>query len=190
MQVEQEYELVDVGRIQPHPQNPRRGVVEAIDQSIEQNGWYGVCTVQKTTGYILAGNHRYKAAVARGAKQVPVVWKDVDDQTAMRIMLADNKTADLGTYDEATLLEVLASLDTLDGTGYGLSVAEELDGAEEGPEEASGDVPDDQYTPQYGVMVVVDSEEAQAALYEHLQPLISEGQEPWAEGAQLRVVAV
>lgn len=44
---------------------------------------------------------------------VPVVWLDVDDATAKRIMLADNRTADLATYDEQILAEALASLEGL-----------------------------------------------------------------------------
>lgn len=182
--IDQEYELVEVDRLKEHPQNPRRGVEDAIDESIEVNGWYGAVIAQKSTGYILAGNHRYRVAVRRGAESVPTIWRDVGDATALRILLADNRTADLGDYDEDLLTELLESLETLDGTGYGLSAvvdAEEANEAEGAPGEVPPDeVPDDVYTPQFGVMVVCDDEAHQEKVYEALD----------AQGYELRVVAV
>lgn len=184
VEFDQEYELVEVDRLKEHPQNPRRGVEDAIDESIEVNGWYGAVTAQKSTGYILAGNHRYRVAVRRGAEMVPTIWRDVDDETALRILLADNRTADLGEYDEELLTELLEGLETLDGTGYGLAAveaAEEAEKAERGPGEVPADeVPDDKYEPQYGVMVVCLDEADQERIYEKLS----------LEGYKLRVVAV
>lgn len=104
--------------IQPHPQNPREGDVGAISQSIEHNGVYRPVIVQKSTGYILAGNHTYKAMQALGINRIPTVQIDCDDQQAKRIMLADNRTADLGTYDDTILLDLLQEVDILEGTGY------------------------------------------------------------------------
>lgn len=186
MKIDQEYEVVPIGSIQEHPDNPRRGVVEAIDESIEHNGWYGACVVQRSTKYILVGNHRHRTAKARGATRIPVIWKDVDDETAMRIMLADNKTADLGTYDEETLDRVLSGLETLDGTAYGLAAviaAEESGEGEEGAEE----VPDDVYSPTFGVIVVCEDEERQRAVFEALTELSGSGE---FQDVELRVVAV
>lgn len=204
MKIKQEYELVkidgDSDPLKEHPRNPRRGNVEAIEESVEANGWYGAVVAQKSTGYILAGNHRYRVAVAKGAKEVPVIWHDVDDETALRILLADNRTADLGTYDEETLTELLEGLETLEGTGYGLGHLEVQLEAGNGSENGSGDtdsgvadaddIGDDRYTPQYAVIVTVESEEAQRALYEWLEPFLVEGQEKWANDAQMKVVAI
>jgi ParB-like chromosome segregation protein Spo0J len=95
--------------------------VGAIYQSIEANGFYGAIVAQRSTGYILAGNHRYKAAVEAGAKSVPVIWVDVDDETAVRVLLADNRTNDVASYDNAVLAEILTELAAgpgLEGTGY------------------------------------------------------------------------
>ena len=53
--------------------------------------------------------------------EVPVYWVDVDDATARRILLADNRTNDLATYDDAVLAELLTALaedDDLLGSGY------------------------------------------------------------------------
>jgi DNA modification methylase len=118
---EQEYAQASVKDLRPHPKNPRQGDVGAIHESIEANGFYGAIVAQKDTGYILAGNHRYKAAVQSGAKQVPVIWLDVDEATATRVLLADNRTNDRASYDNAALAEILAELAAgpgLEGTGY------------------------------------------------------------------------
>jgi len=104
-----------------HPSNPRQGDIGAIIQSIEANGWYGTLVAQISTGHVLAGNHRLQAAIHCGLDRVPVHWVDVDDDTAHRILLADNRTTDLSTYDEQALVDlllVMGATDNLDGTGY------------------------------------------------------------------------
>jgi hypothetical protein len=104
-----------------HPRNPRKGNVEVIAESIKVNGFYGVILTQASTGYILAGNHRWKGAKKVGMTHVPVMALDVDDDAALKILLADNRTADKATYDEAELAallkDVLAASD-LSGTGW------------------------------------------------------------------------
>ncbi len=114
-------EVVATDNLTPHPDNPRQGDIGAIATSIQHNGWYGTVVAQKSTGHVLAGNHRLQAARQLGMTEVPVYWIDVDDTTARRILLADNRTNDLATYDDdilATLLADLASTDDLLGTGY------------------------------------------------------------------------
>lgn len=115
---EQEYTTVPVKTLKPHPKNPRKGNVKAIADSIEANGFYGAVVVQRSTNYILAGNHRYKAAKQRGAKEIPVLFVDVDDDQALRILLADNRSADHGWYEMDKLAELLKGFDSLEGTGY------------------------------------------------------------------------
>ena len=120
-QVSQKYVRRKLDELHPHPANPRQGDVGAIHQSIEANGFYGAVIVQKSTGYVLAGNHRMQAAAHAGATSLPVIEVDVDDATATRILLADNRTNDLSTYDQdalAALLTQLAKAGELDGSGY------------------------------------------------------------------------
>lgn len=68
--------------------------------------------VQQSTGFILAGNHTYKAAVALKWKEVAATFVDVDDEQALRILLVDNRANDLAMYDDAALAEVLKYLDS------------------------------------------------------------------------------
>ena len=115
------YELVAVDAVRPHPRNPRVGDLAAISESISKNGFYGAIVAQRSTGYILAGNHRWLAAKKSGLTEVPVLWIDVDDRAAVKILLADNRTSDLGEYDDEALVGLLRELRTeedLAGTGF------------------------------------------------------------------------
>jgi len=118
-------ELTPIDRLIPHPDNPRRGDVAAIRRSIDASGWFGAVVAQRSTGRILAGNHRWRAARDAGATELPVIWLDVDDARARTILLADNRLADLARYDEPALLAALesarAECGSLAGTGFGPS---------------------------------------------------------------------
>ena len=120
--INQEHALVPVTDLQPHPRNPNHGNVEAIAESITSNGFYGAIVAQRRTGYILVGHHRYHAAVTSGAREIPVFWVDVDEHQALRILLADNRTAELAERDAEALAALLQELagddDGLTGTGY------------------------------------------------------------------------
>ncbi|MEV4472825.1 ParB/RepB/Spo0J family partition protein [Nonomuraea sp. NPDC049504] len=110
--------MVAVGDLEPHPDNPHRGDVDVIAESIAKNGFYGTVMVQKSRMRIIAGEHRWRGAKKRGLAEVPALVIDVDDDTATRIMLADNRTAEFGVYDEQVLAELLRGLDDFDGTGW------------------------------------------------------------------------
>lgn len=115
-------ELAPLDTVRPHPRNPRQGDTGAIHESIEANGFYGAIIAQKSTGFILAGNHRWQAAQQSAATEIPITWVDVDDDHALRILLADNRTNDLASYDENALAEILKEIHeahgNLIGTGY------------------------------------------------------------------------
>jgi hypothetical protein len=135
--VKQKYRMVETGSLIPHPQNPRQGDVGAIVESIWANGFYGTVAFQKGTRLIIYGEHRWKAARIAGLEEVPGVEMDVDDATAVRIMLADNRSNDLASYDDSRLFEILKEQigsDTLDGTLFGGDDVEELRRLLEGQE--------------------------------------------------------
>lgn len=109
---------VPIGSIRPHPDNPRRGNVAMIADSLKHNSQYKPLLVHRPTGHILAGSHRWRAAKQLGWDRISVVYTDVDAQTARAIMLADNRAADAGYTDDQAAFQILATLPTLEGTGY------------------------------------------------------------------------
>lgn len=114
-------EMVAASAIRPHPRNPRHSDVGGLVQLIRANGFYGRCVVQRSSGHILVGNHRYLAAREAGLTQIPVEWVDVDDEQALRILVADNRSSDLANYNDVLLAELLQEQRVrggLDGTGF------------------------------------------------------------------------
>lgn len=118
--------IVAIDSLEMHPDNPREGNVDVIAESIEVNGFFAPLICQRprdgrTLGRILAGNHRWLGAKRRGMKAIPIVWVDVDDVAAAKILVADNRTSDLATYENTVLARILkdiADADSLTGTGF------------------------------------------------------------------------
>lgn len=116
---QQQYDIVSVDELTTHPDNARRGDVDAIADSIDAHGFYGACIVQRSTGFVVVGNHRLLAARQRHIAKLPVIFIDVDDDEARRIMLVDNRSNDVAAYDDNALVALLQSLDgDLLGTGF------------------------------------------------------------------------
>jgi ParB-like chromosome segregation protein Spo0J len=113
-------EQIPIGSVRPHPENPRRGNIAAIAESLRINGQFKPILIHRPTGHIIAGTHTWKAAKRLGWKTIAAVFSDVDAPTAKRILLADNRAADGGWTDEAAAFDILATLPDLDGTGYTL----------------------------------------------------------------------
>lgn len=93
-----------------HPRNINQGDMTKIAESVEANGFWGGLVAQKSTGHVLVGNHRLRAAKEAGIVELPVFWVDVDDDHALRILLADNRIAEFGKRDEDALLAMLEEL--------------------------------------------------------------------------------
>lgn len=104
------YGMVAVDSVVPHPDNPRRGDVEAIGRSIEANGFFGALVVQESTRHILVGNHRWMGARAQGLAEVPAIIVDCDDAAARRILTVDNRAAELAEWDEEALAALLSGM--------------------------------------------------------------------------------
>lgn len=119
--ISNDYELVPITKLRTHPRNARRGDLDAIKRSLTAFGFYGTLTVQRSTGSILKGNHTFMAAVELGWTELPVTWADVNDADALDILIVDNRTAQLGSYDDAALADLLRDAQdrgTLDSLAY------------------------------------------------------------------------
>lgn len=106
-----------------HPDNPRQGDDDAVADSIDVNGFYGAIIVQASTRRILAGHTRRRNLADAGATTGPVLWLDVDDARALRILLADNRSAELAAWIPGKLADVLAAMGA-DTAGTGFTVAD------------------------------------------------------------------
>lgn len=190
---------VPPAELNTYHRNARLGNVDAIAGSLKVNGQYKpiVVNVGTATGRpneVLAGNHTLRAFRDLGERhpeddrwaEILVHWVDVDDDRAARIVLADNRTAEMGTYDHEQLLELVDGLGgDLEGTGFTVEDLDELEKlAGGGGAPGSGDLMDppdeDNYNQQYAVTVICADEAEQEAVFERLQ----------AEGLTVKVVTV
>ena len=93
------------------------GDIDLIADSLSKLGQYKPIVVN-ADGTILAGNHTVMAAQRLGWETIDVHRVDVDDETAKRIVLVDNKANDQSTYDVEELVNLLTELPNLDATGF------------------------------------------------------------------------
>lgn len=116
--------FIKTSKLNNYFKNPRLGNVDLIAESLKTYGQYRSIVVNKGTktnrpNEVLVGNHTLQAAKAIGLDELLCKVIDVDDQTAARIVLVDNSTSDMATYDDELLLELLSSLEyDLTGTGF------------------------------------------------------------------------
>ena len=152
--------------LKPLPGNPRKGNVDAVARSLARFGQRKpiVC---RPDGTIIAGNHTWQAARKLGWDEIAVVRVADDDQEAFAFALADNRTAELGGYDQEALAAMLAEVadtDAFAATGY---TAEDLARLLDGPPlPEPGDADVEELPPVWGVVVECDSEALQVALLE------------------------
>ena len=118
---------IKIDTLLEYPGNARKGNVGILVESLKVNGQYRPIIVQKSTNYVLAGNHLLKAANRLEWDEIDAVVIDVDDERALKIVLADNRTADLGEYDHDLLHSLLKELEDFAGTGYSIQDIDELE---------------------------------------------------------------
>lgn len=108
---------IEISKLKFYPGNARRGDIDLIADSLSKLGQYKPI-VANADGTILAGNHTVMAAQRLGWETIDVHRVDVDDETAKRINLVDNKANDQSTYDVEELVNLLTELPNLDATGF------------------------------------------------------------------------
>lgn len=135
---------IPVSELKPHPENPNRGDVNSIAESLEQFGQYrSVVALEDMT--LLAGHHVVQAAKNIGLKTVRVDVVKCDPKTARKIMLADNRIPELGLgADFEMLLKNLEAIDgDFEGTGFDADYQRLLEEAVNGPPEPDEPDPDE-----------------------------------------------
>ena len=109
-----------VGELRTHPDNARQGDVNAIAESLTRFGQLRPA-VALPDGTIVAGNHMFRAATeVLGWTHIAAIRVDLTDTEAAAYLLADNRTAELGTMDPEALAKLLDRIGVanLAGTGY------------------------------------------------------------------------
>ena len=117
--------LVPIDQVKQHPSNPNSGDDENLVESIKVNGFVTAITADAKTGYIIAGNTRYRALHALGSTEIPVLWVDHwEGQDSVRYLIGDNASARRAVMDESAELELLKSLMDTDLRLAGTSIDE------------------------------------------------------------------
>lgn len=187
--------IVPLDWILPMAGNPRRGKVEAIARSVRRFGQRTPIVVRRTgemdghpVGYAVKGNHTRQAMVEKLKwTYAAVVWVDEDEQTASAYSLADNRSHDLGSYDEDDMARMIASLsdvpELLVDAGFDASALERLsrnttpgalaraDGGAE-PTSLDDGVPRGLGTPVIATSIVFDDQSQQDQWYRFIRFLI------------------
>jgi len=113
--------------LQEYENNPRNNdeAIKAVANSIREFG-FKVPIVITSDNVIIAGHTRLKASVSLGLEEVPcIIADDLNDEQIKAFRLADNKTAELATWDLSKLEDELAHLD-MDMLQFGFEEMEEL----------------------------------------------------------------
>ena len=105
--------VVPIDQLSTMDGNPRRGDVDAIAASLVEFGQRKP-VVARRDGTVIAGNHTFAAAHRLGWDELAVVWVDDDETTAHAYALADNRTAELGGYDDRALAKLIAEVHEAD----------------------------------------------------------------------------
>ena len=122
---------ISISKITPYDRNPRDNdkAVEAVANSIEEFGFQQPIVVDKDM-VIIVGHTRYKAAQELGLKTVPVVIaSNLNEEQVKAYRLADNRTNELATWNEAMLIEEIEQIEDIDMTLFGFGDID-IDGGE------------------------------------------------------------
>lgn len=139
-----------ISEIRPYDNNPRinDGAIEAVAASIREFG-FKVPIIIDRDGVIVAGHTRTKAAKELGLETVPcIIADDLTPEQIKAFRLADNKAAELSSWNFDILPEELAAIQDIDMTAFGFEEAEEED-----PDDAIEDEFDSGNTEEHGVQM-------------------------------------
>ena len=112
---------LDPASLKPYPNNPRNNkkAIDAVAESIKRFGFNVPITVDEDM-VVATGHTRLEAAKRLGLTKVPViVLRDLSEEEIKAWRLADNKTAELATWDEKKLKLEIEGLTGIDLSLFG-----------------------------------------------------------------------
>lgn len=104
-----------IDSLKPYANNPRNNdnAVGAVAESIKSFG-FKVPIIIDSSGEIVAGHTRHKAAQLLGLKKVPcIIADDLTPEQVKAFRLADNKVGELATWDKSLTFLELSELDKI-----------------------------------------------------------------------------
>lgn len=117
--------MMNIDEIIPYENNPRKNddAVEAVANSIKNFGFKSPIVVDANK-VIVNGHTRLKASKLLGLTMVPVIIaSDLTEEQCRALRLADNKTAEIASWDKKLLMQELESIDweglEMDMTDFG-----------------------------------------------------------------------
>jgi ParB-like chromosome segregation protein Spo0J len=166
-------ESIPVSELHLFEGNARRGDIHKIADSLSVNGQYKPIVVNRGTktgkiNEVLAGNHTLMAAQTLGWVFIDAVYVDVDRESAVRIVIADNQTSDSATNERDLLIDLIQELPDLAGTGFSdddlaILLATDDGGGFGGPQV------DEPYISRWEVVIECSDESEQEELFERLR---------------------
>lgn len=120
-------QYIPPSELKPNPQNPRQNehVIEPLVQSFERYGFLDPIIARQEDNIIIAGHTRWKAALKKGMKDVPVVFVDLPERESLEYNIASNKLGELASWDNEQLVGILKELDEMDSDLLVLGFSEE-----------------------------------------------------------------
>lgn len=162
-------EMVEIGKLKPHPKNPRehsKKQVKAIAEAIKRNGFRRPIVASRLSGTIIAGHGTIEAAKSLGMATVPVDWQEFADAAAeAAFLVSDNHLARMGTTDSKMIAEIMADHGEIDLESFGFTEAERMVFSKDASgEEAGESSTKKRKTTKNGVEVAEDNGDEQPAL--------------------------
>lgn len=163
-------EYWDIERLQPYARNPRKNdeAVPKMAGLIREFG-FKVPVIVRSSGEVIDGHLRLKAAWSLGMTQIPVVIADEwTDAQVKAFRLAVNRSAEWAEWDDELLKLELDDL-KLENFDLDLIGFDEL-ASELGKPSADDEIPPDDfnYEQKYAVIVECENERHQQEVYEKL----------------------
>ena len=160
----------DINDLQMYENNPRKNsdAVQYVANSISQFGFRNPIIIDKNN-MIVCGHTRYKAARRLKMAKVPCIMADDLDEDQIRAFrLADNKVAEMATWDYDRLEQEFMLIDPLefDIADFGFFPNYEPDEDEE--EEDDGDADMTASEKSYTLVIDCESKAEQKDTYERL----------------------
>lgn len=109
-----EIQMVSIDEIKPYANNPRNieGAIEAVKNSIKEFGMKVPLVIDKDN-VIICGHTRYIACQELEYKEIPCIKaEDLNEKQVKAFRLADNKVAEMATWDFDLLEQELELIET------------------------------------------------------------------------------